>query len=1157
MADKNRWDGFRLLHEEVAAIDGFKHKTHQEVADSLAEIILRDESGATVGVEGSWGGGKSTVINILKKKLKGKAIIFLFDAWAHEESCLRRVFLESVIGTTLNAIADGELKGNIKERLSEIGEIIAGRRNSHTITSTRKPTWTGLLAVVVSFLVALEVALVSICKTDKGIDCGVMYTIAGVFILIAIIIGWRALCLKRAGESIKSAKTWALVEVKAEETIKKEVSEDEERTSIEFEKYFSEIMELISSKNPDTKLIIAIDNLDRIDGSRSLTLWSILQTFLQKRSDDIKDNWFRKLWVLVPYDADGLERVWSPDGSSEGKAKAKSFMDKAFQVRVEVPRPVMADWQGFAKDQISELFIDDCPKEAEDVLRILEVTRNGLSNIPTPREIKNYVNQVAVFRNQFCKEIDTKTIAYYAIKRFLDEPRLSTDSIRQGLLDKSFPMKKDRPYLPYDVDEQLCGIIFGVSPKDGQQLLLEPKIADALENYKFDILKETMDEHENGAWMAFDSYVSHEGLWKDASDIRKFLTSVSCVFKCNYDELRLRTLADVCHDYLQRLCGEQSENLKAFFDSDDEQLDITVSAVKELSRLLEKRILNLLNEALIKALEVIVAEGEIEKSQLGKVSDRLFMAFEEKSRNKSVIKTFTADKLRQFCSTLPEQQYELSKWIVPMASIVTEINAAIQQDVKIPPYLGRVVKYVIESGIKVDWTATIDSVKKHILFNNGHSAENIPTRRALDILLFIVGTGDTKYIEQIKPLFADGAFYNFVSVKPEERAQKALLLLACCDPTICSNIHPTSQVGNSQVGINSINAVLTSESDDDARTVLELINEFGIESCLREFKYETPNKIFDIMIGYSMKSDDYVWFNHDVEDPLDSIWLYSEHLNVSSTENKEEKLKTYMEYWDSRFDIISILREKGFTAEDFEYCSKLIKYYLSKDFERLKGTVIEHLSKLSESEFYLDLNNVDFRTLLISIDEHDCHQYLGLDFYKGLSRLLVGKGDEARDRDKFVSSITQDSLGALVRAVKPEYKRKLSKAVVGALKAIEDTDTDKLKPYYEKVNGICHIEDFSDALVDDMAWKGAVDGKLDLLIIVAELVERNKQSDNVWLPSKEVKDSMVEPLQKLFQSTTDSNVKYAITIVARYYDVQLIQPEAESSDDSDDSPAGE
>ena len=1156
MSNKNRWEGFRLLHEEVAVKDLFSHQPHQKVADSLADLIKNDEVGATIGIEGSWGGGKSTVLNLFRKALTVKAFFVLFDAWAHEERCIRRVFLETVIGTAIKAIDSGELKGDIKKRLVEIGDIIAGRKNSHTITSTRKPTWTGLLAVLVSFFVAIEVALVSICKTDQGIDWPVMWTILGILAGIIVVIAIRAVCLMRSGKSLKAAETWALVEATAKEEIKKEVSEDEERTSIEFEKYFSEVMELINSYNPDFKIIIAIDNLDRIEGSKSLALWSTLQTFLQKRSEEVQEYWFKKLWVLVPYDANGLESVWSADGSEESKAKAKSFMDKAFQVRVEVPRPVMADWEDFAEENVGLLFNKQMSSDAEDIVRMLKVTRNALSSIPTPREIKNYVNQVAVFRNQFCAEIETKTIAYYVIKRFVDVNRYTVEDIRVGLIDKTFPDSQDLPYLPERVAEQLSGILFDVPPKDGKQLLLEPSIADALENYKIEDLKSIILNHEDGAWMAFDSYVRRLELWKDATDIRKFLTSVSCVFKCGYEEQRLRTFADVCRDYISRLCKDDSGNLKSFFDSGDNQLDIAVSAIGGLTALLGTQSLAGLNMKLASTLDVIVADDEIEKFQLGKSASHLFEAFAEESKKRSIIKAFTVDKLRQFSSTLPNLEYHLAKWIVPVDSLVGEINASIRTESQIPPYLGRAVKYVIESGIKADWTATIEAIKRHVQFNNGRSSDVIPTRRALDILLFIIGAYKDKYVERIRPLLKEGSFYNFVAVNAKERSEKAALLLMCCDEELCSHVQPVSHVGNSQDGVASINAVLNSEDDEATVSMLNKINEFGVESAMREFKYATKNHIFGAMVRYGMDHEAYSWFNLDEKDPLDAIWLYSEHLKISDREDKTDKLHSYMDYLASKFNSISVLKQKGFSDEDFKYCSELIRYYLTQKFDDLKDKVILDVNKLSGDDYCSNLLKIEFRGLLGLINEHNCTGYLGIEYFKSLHKLLTGRGDCLKERDEFIAKVTGKEIRILVEAMKRDYVGMLSKAIVETIEGMVKNEKDKIQGYYDVVRDVCQIEDFSDSIIDSLSWEGIVNNLLNLLPVAADLIARNKETVNIWVPSDAEKGRMAEPLQKVYLDTSDSAIQAAIVSLARYYGIELQDNVTEPTDDGEDSPAG-
>lgn len=1142
-----------LLHEEVAVKDLFSHQTHQKVADSLAHLIENEEIGATVGIEGSWGGGKSTVLNLIKKALKDKAFFFIFDAWAHEENCLRRVFLESLVAELICAIKANNVEGDLGS-LEKLLQTIDGRFKTTETHTTRQPTVTGILTVVFGFLSALGMSLMTMGVEGGDIKIIWLFRLGCALTgspLLAILV-WIAFHFRRFKE-LFTVKFWSFLDSNSTDEVTQDVSDDSERSSVEFERYFSEIMESIYSHNPDKKIIIAIDNLDRIEGTRSLALWSTLQTFLQKRSEEVPEYWFKKLWVLVPYDANGLESVWSTDDTESGGIKAKSFMDKSFQVRVEVPSPVMADWEDFAQESVERLFNDKTSNDSQDIVRMLKVTRKALSNIPTPREIKNYANQVSVFRHQFSKEIETKTIAYYVIKRFVDVKRKSVEDIRNGLLHKSFPDEQDLPYLPGNVAEQLAGIIFGVSPKDGQQLLLEPRIADALENHKVEVFKSIIADHEDGAWMAFDSYVRRPGLWKDATDIRKFLTSASCVFKCGYEDVRLRTFADICRDYLTRLFLEEPGNLKSFFDPDDDQLDITVSALKGLTGLLENQVSVRLYGMLAATLESITPNDEIDKLKLGKVADQIFASFSPELKTRKTNKAFSAEKLRQFCSSLPEGRYELSKWIAPPNSIVADIAATIRPDLRIPPYFGRVVKYVIESGINADWSATIDSVKKHIAHNNGHSADDIPTRRALDILLFIVGAYGDKYKELIKPLLGSGAFYNFISVKPEERARKAMLLLASCDPEFCGKIQPRSQVGNSQAGVNAINAALASENEDDAKAVLGLINEFGVESRLREFKHATPNKIFGAMIRLVMQSDGYEWFNYSAKDPLDSIWLYSEHLKKSSKENQPEKLTAYMDYLNSKYGVISILNEIGLANEDFEFCSNLIKYYLSTNFAAFKDTVIASLSKLSEGDYYSYLSNADFQGLLDCLNGQGCQHYLGLEYFKALSRLLEGNGDDTSNRDAFVSTVPQNSIAAIVQAMRSEYKGKISEAVVRALVAMAEVDVDKLPDYYSKVKDFCRIEDVPVTLIDKLAWKGSVEDKPILLPLVAELVERNKQAKNVWQPSQEIKDSMVEPLQKIASEITDASINEAITNVAKYYGVPLSQPETEQPDDSDES----
>ncbi len=98
MADSQTKCVTRLLSDAPTRKDAFSHAS---VADAIAELVTTEIGAKCIGLTGTWGSGKSSVVEILRHKLSelghGNLDVFVFDAWAHQGDPLRRSFLEQLI----------------------------------------------------------------------------------------------------------------------------------------------------------------------------------------------------------------------------------------------------------------------------------------------------------------------------------------------------------------------------------------------------------------------------------------------------------------------------------------------------------------------------------------------------------------------------------------------------------------------------------------------------------------------------------------------------------------------------------------------------------------------------------------------------------------------------------------------------------------------------------------------------------------------------------------------------------------------------------------------------------------------------------------------------------------------------------------------------
>ena len=517
---------FNIIHEAVASDDLFPDKTHEKVASTLFDLIQNSDRGVTIGLEGGWGSGKSSVVNFVKREVSENGddtLFFLFDAWAHEGDPLRRIFLESLIEKVDPSGGDSFL-GVLKQKIS-------GRKKTVSVdmkkTTSRLGGFVSLSAIFVplgaAILSALDYSKIIIPWNEWGQSphlpfiAGLLLTLAPLWILI-----WWFFC----GERDKSGKVlWDLFASDSLEKYTQDITQDSERTSIEFENFFQQIMvNSIGEGKKYKKALIVIDNLDRVEPDQTLFLWSILQTFFQHRNNQASENaWQSKLWFLIPYDREGLSKVWNRNGTSPDPRRpeeailetgpaastnmydteefAHSFLEKSFQIVAEVPEPVMSAWAEYCEGRIKNALTGWPDNEVLEVIDTYKRFESRLDASPTPRQMHSFVNRVGILGMRWGSQMDAEAIALYALLR----KNRSDRELRKALLLNGIPDDYEGKGDELLLKKQLAGMLFGVDADKGIQLLLEPDIKSALLDGDSGRIKSLIEANDSAFWIVWQS----------------------------------------------------------------------------------------------------------------------------------------------------------------------------------------------------------------------------------------------------------------------------------------------------------------------------------------------------------------------------------------------------------------------------------------------------------------------------------------------------------------------------------------------------------------------------------------------------------------------------------------------------------------------------
>lgn len=846
----------RLIDDEPSSKDFFG--PHNRVAKSISEMINSEDGGKAVAIIGNWGSGKSTTIEILKKSLNPKnSVLFIFNAWTHHGDPLRRSFLEKL---TL-FLEDADFLSN-HERWKTFREKLAKRISTQKTKSIPKLTTAGK---ILTFLVALTPIGIPLSEKlgDDNVACWI--PIVGLAILSLPIIFFILLFIFKS-------KDWEqFLSVIKEESVSDSVTEtvqESEPTSVEFQDFFDFILKEANIKN--RKLIIVIDNLDRVDPGEALSLWSTMKTFFV--FSEQKHDWKKNLWLIVPFDKKALIKLWpetdaNPPSPDFQNNLSISFTEKTFIAAFEIAPPLLSDWQKYLKEQLGRAFPNhDIPGDFHKVYRIYNLNGLKKDELPTPREIKVFVNSLGVIHRQWKDEISLPVQALFVTLNKKGDwnpfEQLTSEDDKKILGDITVDL------LSANWREELATIAFNVPKDQSLQILLNSKIEKSLTLGDPKILQDS--SKLQGFSVIFEKVIeSNIQTWEKNEP--KVLLLASYVLKTLQliEDSSLESSWEILEKAVQKLKTIPLLEIKEFegLITLDQRIESDVYTSHVIEILMKSTThINVSNVNLW-------FEGIVSLFQ--KLNERELQVF----RNKFQI-TFSPDMYLTLIGLL-SQKYNLEVFFglfVPAfpKNAITQELAKTSSEGKLNNIHFPIVKTMQKLGLDWPWDVLINSLNTRLtvipppyrnslvhrnIRNQAVSAPNPVTYSTNTVeiknsflILHELSIKQTLANQVLDNLIKNGHLFHHFNLASSNRDFAASAVCLFLALTKLPDANPKSQIYNSQAGINIYYSIL--DNPEMFKEILEeaskLIGEFELDKVLEKTSETSPRT--KKLIGYLIPS---------------------------------------------------------------------------------------------------------------------------------------------------------------------------------------------------------------------------------------------------------------------------------------------------------------
>lgn len=467
----------RILSNQPIGQDLFVSKSQEKIAEAISnQLKSRDAQNILeyhlIGIEGSWGTGKSNLIKIIESKLNPEEFFFfLYDSWGHQEDIHRRAIINGLV----KFIKEKKLlKDRAINSLVNKSDLILGKQICTKTVYKPEFSWGFFLFILSIFLYHFGKILIQNLFFNVGYFILALGVVSFSFIIIlAFCNSWNS-SKEIFFQNLKNNLLTIYNKEQKNNTETKFVNQANPSTDD-----FSEFLSLIDKGLQNKKLIIVIDNLDRLEKGKVKDLWSTIHMCFTGT------KLLKNIIVIVPFDKEKIQDVFLESyirddskiySNKEALLKVDDFIQKTFSIVFRVSYPVLTDWESYFEMQWYNAFGNISNNAEFDLVkRIFDIFTSRI----TPRSIIAFINECVSIK---MAGVDSK-IKFRYIAVFIKKKNEILSNITDALLNYDYlePISYLFETNRIEYLESIAALVYQVPIEKGIEVALIKTIKDSLE----------------------------------------------------------------------------------------------------------------------------------------------------------------------------------------------------------------------------------------------------------------------------------------------------------------------------------------------------------------------------------------------------------------------------------------------------------------------------------------------------------------------------------------------------------------------------------------------------------------------------------------------------------------------------------------------------